>query len=107
MIRRPPRSTRTDTLFPYTTLFRSLQRLALVREQLGAIEAERRARRAEAARQAAGEQPSGFQLLARVHGLGLGTADLLDSEAFTRQFADRQAVGRFGGLTGEIGRAHV
>src|SRR3546814_10123421 len=27
MIRRPPRSTRTDTLFPYTTLFRSAQRL--------------------------------------------------------------------------------
>src|SRR3546814_8033699 len=26
MIRRPPRSTRTDTLFPYTTLFRSLHR---------------------------------------------------------------------------------
>src|SRR3546814_4188519 len=32
MIRRPPRSTRTDTLFPYTTLFRSPRlRLALVR----------------------------------------------------------------------------
>src|SRR3546814_1582033 len=31
MIRRPPRSTRTDTLFPYTTLFRSqgLRRFAL------------------------------------------------------------------------------
>src|SRR3546814_1520122 len=27
MIRRPPRSTRTDTLFPYTTLFRSLDPL--------------------------------------------------------------------------------
>src|SRR3546814_17778686 len=26
MIRRPPRSTRTDTLFPYTTLFRSASR---------------------------------------------------------------------------------
>src|SRR3546814_17420350 len=26
MIRRPPRSTRTDTLFPYTTLFRSVER---------------------------------------------------------------------------------
>src|SRR3546814_7397129 len=26
MIRRPPRSTRTDTLFPYTTLFRSPRR---------------------------------------------------------------------------------
>src|SRR3546814_11751844 len=28
MIRRPPRSTRTDTLFPYTTLFRSCRRAA-------------------------------------------------------------------------------
>src|SRR3546814_3151638 len=28
MIRRPPRSTRTDTLFPYTTLFRSVARRA-------------------------------------------------------------------------------
>lgn len=79
---------------------REIQRLALVREQLGAIEMARRARRAEAARQVAGDRPSGFQLLARVHGLGLGTADLLDSEAFTRQFADGQAVGRYGGLTG-------
>src|SRR3546814_19683954 len=26
MIRRPPRSTRTDTLFPYTTLFRAIAR---------------------------------------------------------------------------------
>src|SRR3546814_7888205 len=31
MIRRPPRSTRTDTLFPYTTLFRS----AAILEQPG------------------------------------------------------------------------
>src|SRR3546814_12329099 len=29
MIRRPPRSTRTDTLFPYTTLFRSFFRRGL------------------------------------------------------------------------------
>src|SRR3546814_18627488 len=29
MIRRPPRSTRTDTLFPYTTLFRSRKPRAL------------------------------------------------------------------------------
>src|SRR3546814_2087216 len=27
MIRRPPRSTRTDTLFPYTTLFRSVRQV--------------------------------------------------------------------------------
>src|SRR3546814_7699310 len=43
MIRRPPRSTRTDTLFPYTTLFRSRRehahsqrrRLAIVRREAG------------------------------------------------------------------------
>src|SRR3546814_4862268 len=38
MIRRPPRSTRTDTLFPYTTLFRSLPRVvgqALIYPVLG------------------------------------------------------------------------
>src|SRR3546814_6933481 len=29
MIRRPPRSTRTDTLFPYTTLFRSIEKRPL------------------------------------------------------------------------------
>src|SRR3546814_11541510 len=29
MIRRPPRSTRTDTLFPYTTLFRSFLKVLL------------------------------------------------------------------------------
>src|SRR3546814_10718812 len=36
MIRRPPRSTRTDTLFPYTTLFRSWnQSLRLVLTNAG------------------------------------------------------------------------
>src|SRR3546814_5626865 len=40
MIRRPPRSTRTDTLFPYTTLFRSprLRRyMVLVLQCLGGL----------------------------------------------------------------------
>src|SRR3546814_5500191 len=36
MIRRPPRSTRTDTLFPYTTLFRSSRRLRRAAGDLGA-----------------------------------------------------------------------
>src|SRR3546814_3852787 len=36
MIRRPPRSTRTDTLFPYTTLFRSYEtRAARRRGRMG------------------------------------------------------------------------
>src|SRR3546814_18170480 len=34
MIRRPPRSTRTDTLFPYTTLFRSTRHFSVSRETL-------------------------------------------------------------------------
>src|SRR3546814_9090595 len=36
MIRRPPRATRTDTLFPYTTLFRSLPPHAARRRHSGA-----------------------------------------------------------------------
>src|SRR3546814_9696575 len=35
MIRRPPRSTRTDTLFPYTTLFRSFGLINLLRFRFG------------------------------------------------------------------------
>src|SRR3546814_10792221 len=37
MIRRPPRSTRTDTLFPYTTLFRSVQKPSPMRSQRAAV----------------------------------------------------------------------
>src|SRR3546814_11532058 len=37
MIRRPPRSTRTDTLFPYTTLFRSLAPSLVVHPQTGEL----------------------------------------------------------------------
>src|SRR3546814_5368910 len=56
MIRRPPISTRTDTLFPYTTLFRSLDRWAC----LGAGGRRRdRQHRAEQAR-AAGERLPGL-----------------------------------------------
>src|SRR3546814_2523390 len=41
MIRRPPRSTRTDTLCPYTTLFRSV-------EMVGAVQREHQPEAAEA-----------------------------------------------------------
>src|SRR3546814_1553816 len=40
MIRRPPRSTRTDTLFPYTTLFRSFgDAVAHIQAELLAVDA--------------------------------------------------------------------
>src|SRR3546814_4002562 len=38
MIRRPPRSTRTDTLFPYTTLFRSRSNQGTCMNQTPAIQ---------------------------------------------------------------------
>src|SRR3546814_5786104 len=63
MIRRPPRSTRTDTLFPYTTLFRSDLRSVALRtgagEEAGRTQ-ERRAVQAAraAARTGAPAQPS-------------------------------------------------
>src|SRR3546814_3788324 len=62
MIRRPPRSTRTDTLFPYTTLFRSGR--VLVR---GHREAGRRD-----PRRAAGHRPGSDPraVLAEVDALG-------------------------------------
>src|SRR3546814_2709943 len=46
MIRRPPRSTRTDTLFPYTTLFRSLDLPAQVQADAVSINAVPAAQRA-------------------------------------------------------------
>src|SRR3546814_2301940 len=48
MIRRPPRSTRTDTLFPYTTLFRSPRTLR-DRDQAAADDDDGRRCRAAAA----------------------------------------------------------
>src|SRR3546814_3119082 len=48
MIRRPPRSTRTDTLFPYTTLFRSTHRIHLRGQLQHRVEAHLLVFRAEA-----------------------------------------------------------
>src|SRR3546814_7505822 len=62
MIRRPPRSTRTDTLFPYTTLFRSLVcRTArrTVQRRLGQFRRRRRPDRSE-------EHTSELQSLMRI-----------------------------------------
>src|SRR3546814_2204181 len=57
MIRRPPSSTRTDTLFPYTTLFRSLAAAAVGRaEDQPAPHEDHRPARPGAAR-AAGRRP--------------------------------------------------
>src|SRR3546814_1803137 len=64
MIRRPPRSTRTDTLFPYTTLFRSDRRrgrgaLALHAERAAGEGGEHVAREAEHGEYEGAGEPGG------------------------------------------------
>src|SRR3546814_11802504 len=49
MIRRPPRSTRTDTLFPYTTLFRSFFKVRLRYPEYEAAQARLAQQRAQLA----------------------------------------------------------
>jgi transposase len=76
---------------------RDLERLRLVREQVAAIEAARLERLARAP--ATGPDAM-VRLLARVHGLGIETADMLVREVLARDLRDRRAVARYAGLTG-------
>src|SRR3546814_2384712 len=78
MIRRPPRSKRTDTLFPYTTLFRSAKRrgpIGFVRDIID-VEAEgdrRLARGHDIARAEIEARPFGqFERVVEGHGLLAG-----------------------------------
>src|SRR3546814_1056203 len=64
MIRRPPRSTRTDTLFPYTTLFRSVPVPARRRADRTARDESRRRARNAAGRSE--EHTSELQSLMRI-----------------------------------------
>jgi transposase len=76
---------------------RDLERLRLIREQIAAIEAARLERLARAP--ATGPDAM-VRLLARVHGLGIETADMLVREVLARDLRDRRAVARYAGLTG-------
>ena len=78
-------------------LRRDMARLRLVREQIDAIEAARAARLEE--KPATGPHAM-IQLIARVIGVGLETADMLVNEVLLRNLRDRRAVGRYAGLTG-------
>src|SRR3546814_18031466 len=84
MIRRPPRSTRTDTLFPYTTLFRSQALPAVAAVHHGHVLPDRPAHRRRAEDRA--PAPAGRRHLHRAA-------------------ENRKAAG--GGLDAQIGRAHV
>src|SRR3546814_6276354 len=120
MIRRPPRSTRTDTLFPYTTLFRSLRldgdAAAMQLDQLAAdAEAEAAAlaapdagiglpERLEQSRQVVGgNAKAGIADLQQDAAVGAGRA--ADGDMAAR----RRALHRIGTQVDQdqIGRAHV
>src|SRR3546814_1822569 len=93
MIRRPPRSTRTDTLLPYTTLFRSDQELGPKRERAG--DADALALPAgEAMRVApdvlAVEADQAHQLLDDTLALA-GRADAVDGQRLGQNFTDGHA----------------
>src|SRR3546814_5995249 len=66
MIRRPPRSTRTDTLFPYTTLFRSHGGADLAARS-GAIGAKRTRDFADAFGRKTGAAPADLQHRSEEH----------------------------------------
>src|SRR3546814_11755234 len=97
MVRRPPRSTRTDTLFPYTTLFRSpgdgplaarveayLDRFTIPKDRLEKV--------FDAA-------------IARCRGRTAAHVAMPESEAFTRKFVTGKSWSGYNHY--EIGRAHV
>jgi transposase len=76
---------------------RDLARMAVVREQIAAIEKAR----VDHLEQAPKTGPNAMvQLLARVIGIGIETADMLVREVLSRTLRDRRAVGRYAGLTG-------
>src|SRR3546814_16595997 len=83
MIRRPPRSTRTDTLFPYTTLFRSLGEAAIVAAALRDLRGEFAGRRKDEHAATARRGPLGVvqQIVERRQrkGRGLAGAGLRDA----------------------------
>src|SRR3546814_13451221 len=109
MIRRPPRSTRTDTLFPYTTLFRSVgylpDRLSAVARHADAQRADRRRNAARAAAmrifRARGAEPAAHHGRARAR-------PLQPAAVHPRRRADDVRPAQPAVRPGvEIGRAHV
>src|SRR3546814_6337952 len=107
MIRRPPRSTRTDTLFPYTTLFRSKGAVrflpalvAAVRNDAGILALNRTFLDPDSDRLASFEQPkrslgspgSGAVRLAYPRDGRLGLAEGNESALSAMQMLDRKST---------------
>src|SRR3546814_20038816 len=99
MIRRPPRSTRTDTLFPYTTLFRQMLRKVEITDQgdsrfLHGEQAERQRVLEDNVRlEAKGELPAKFEpVLLGITKASLATESFISAASF--QETTRVQIGR-------------
>src|SRR3546814_17172535 len=102
MIRRPPRSTRTDTLFPYTTLFRSHERCDALNTALSLIESAGLMQRVlEMTGEYISNRVQFGQPIAKFQAARHHAADLLMQAESTRWTA-YHALWSF-----QIGRAHV
>jgi transposase len=78
-------------------LRRDMARLSFVKQQIKEVETAR----LERLQRAPGEGGNAMvQLLTRVVGVGVETADMLVQEVFSRNLQDRKAVARYAGLTG-------
>src|SRR3546814_1823816 len=114
MIRRPSRATRTDTLSPYTTLFRSSEKQDVARgeREIGKWRRARRGQQHEPPR--ADLRPLPERVPSRVppH---IGAHGIIHARALERGVAERKTAGfddmrrraETGGGAQEIGRAHV
>jgi transposase len=76
---------------------RDLTRLALIQDQIKAIEQARLARLEQAPQTGPNAM---IRMLASIRGLGIETAEMLVQEVLSRNLRDRRAVGRYAGLTG-------
>src|SRR5215469_4647245 len=78
-------------------LRRDMARLSFIKQQIKEVETAR----LERLQRAPGEGGNAMvQLLTRVVGVGVATADMLVHEVFSRNLRDRKAVARYAGLTG-------
>src|SRR3546814_17185622 len=101
MVRRPPRSTCTATLFPYTTLFRSTQ---VIREVLTIKNVVAQDQTAGVFADEFFADDEGLCQAVRARLLGVGQLDAVQA-AVTQQLAEARQV--FRGGDNQIGRAHV
>src|SRR3546814_16939154 len=117
MIRRPPRSTRTDTLFPYTTLFRSVEQLLEALDVIDghghprvadeaqrldpAVRSTQRQAKALPAVRGKGDAPVGQRQVRRAGDLdkAVGARDLSRLDVAARRSEERR-VGKESGSTG-------